>query len=268
MKNCAGTTNRILFALAVFALVAASQSAWADETQINFSGVQLGRSNLLAPLGQAASDSAEPVDQMAALVSDAPKGPFSISGGALSFSTTKATSVATTFSPAYFNYYATAGGTLTLTGSIFGLPDGSPLFTATFAAAIPPPFGATTTAFVDPTVDLIQFGGLLSITWVNPVLLSDLGADDVFGDQSFGSIGVTRFRSADTGSLDTSTAITLFLVPEETTPEPTTFVLLGTGLFAMASRWRAGSRRAAAVTLISGQVVQVNMGMDTERGKN
>lgn len=233
MRNFNVTRNRILFAVVVFALAAASQSTWADETQISFSGVQSGRSNLLAPVGQAVSDSAEPVDQMAAIVNDVPTGPFSISGGALSFNTPKATSVDSTFSPAYFNYYAAAGGTLTLTGSIFGLPDGSTLLTATFAAAIPPPYGATTNAFVDSTVGLINFSGLLTITSVNPVLLSDLGAGS-FGDQSFGSIGVTRSPNADTGGLDTSTGITLELLSVEAVPEPSSFALLGTGILGLA----------------------------------
>lgn len=60
--------NRILVAVAVFALTAASQSVWADEAQIDIRGTQSGRSNLLAPLRGAVSDSGEPVNFMQAIV--------------------------------------------------------------------------------------------------------------------------------------------------------------------------------------------------------
>ena len=171
---------------------------------------------------------------------DVPAGPFSISGGALNFTTPDPTSVDnTSFYPAYFNYYAAGGGTLSLTGSIFGLPDGSPLLAATFAPADTRPYGAVTTAFVDPTVDLVDFSGLLTVTWVNPVLLTDLGAAGF--SQGFGSIGVTRYRNADTGSLDTLTGMTLSV----TTPEPATAFFLGTGLLCIVARWRCPGRRKA-----------------------
>jgi len=230
--------NRIFVALAVFALAVATQSVWADGVQLNFSGVQSGQSNLLAPLGKTTSDSAEPVDQLDAIVDDVGKGPFSISGGALSFSTPNATSVDVTLLPAYFNYYSAVGGTLTLTGSIFGLPNGSPLLTAKFAIPNPPSYAATTNVFVDPTADVIDFGGLLSISWVSPVLLSNLGADDTFGSQSFGSVSVVRYHNAATGSLDTLTNVTVLLAPEVAAPEPATFVILGAGLFAVSARRR------------------------------
>jgi len=242
--------NHIVVAVTFFALAAASQSAWADEeAQIDIRGTQSGQSNLKAPLGGRVSDSGEPVDFMQAIVNDVPQGPFSISDGAFSFKTPKATSVDLSYyPPAYTNFYAAGGGSLTLTGSIFGLPDGSPLFTATFAPEIPPPYGAVTSAFVDPTVDLVAFAGLLTITWTNPELLNALGIGDFPGDGD-GSISVTRYRNGDTGSLGTLTGFTLQLDGPVATPEPATAFLLGAGLLGIMGRRRTANRAKPSLYL-------------------
>src|SRR5215472_11842034 len=150
--------NHIVATVVVVALAALSQSAWADEeAQVDIRGTQSGQSNLKAPLGGQVRDSGEPVDFMQAIVNDVHQGPYSISDGALSFTTPRATSVDGALAPAYFNYYANGGGTFTLTGSIFGLPGGIPLFTGEFAPKENRPYGAITTVFVDPTADVVDF---------------------------------------------------------------------------------------------------------------
>ena len=245
MKETLVTKNRILAAVAVLALSTLSPRVWADQVhvvQFNISGLQSGPSNLLAPNGRPARDSGEPVNQMQALVDDAVFGPLSISGGALSFVTPNPTSVVD-FPPGYFNYFASGGGTLALTGSVLGLPDDSLLMTATFAPAIPPPFPSTTSVFVDPTTGLIDFSGLLNIISVNPMLLSDLGAGDV-SYQGFGTVAVTRSLNTDTGSLGTVTGITALLI---VTPEPGTAFLSGTALLGIVAGWRRGSRTRARI---------------------
>ena len=241
MKETLVTKNRILAAVAVLALSTLSPRVWADQVhvvQFNISGLQSGPSNLLAPKGRPARDSGEPVNQMQALVDDAVFGPLSISGGALSFVTPNPTSVVD-FPPGYFNYFAAGGGSLTLTGSVLGLTAGSSLLTATFAPAIPPPYPSTTNVFVDPTSGLIDFAGLLNVTWVNPVLLSDLGAGNInyFG---FGTVSVTQSRNGD-GSLGTVRGITALLV---VTPEPGTAFLFGAALLGIMAGWlRRGWRQ-------------------------
>jgi hypothetical protein len=225
-------------------LAATSQIAWADEAQLNIYGVQLGESNLSVPLGGVGSDSAEPMNQMQAIVNDVPAGPFAISGGSLSFATPNPTSVDTSFSPAYFNYYGLGGGSLTLTGSAFGLPDGSTLLTATFAPKQMRPYGAISTVFVDPTVDLVDVAGLLSITWVNPALLNGLGIGD-FPGTGDGSLAVSRSRDPGTGSLDTASGLVLQLDgPAAPAPEPASAFLLGVGFLSLAARRWAGRRTA------------------------
>ena len=164
-------------------------------------------------------------------VDDGSFGPFAISSGALSFATPNPTSVVD-FPPGYFNYFAAGGGSLTLTGSVFGLPNGSSLLTATFAPAIQPPYPSTTSVFVDPTSDLIDFSGLLNVTWVNPTLLSDVGADNI-SYLGFGTLSVTLSRSPD-GSVNTVSGITALLA---VTPEPDTAFLLGTALLGTLAAW-------------------------------
>jgi hypothetical protein len=224
-----------------------SPTAWADQihkVQFNFSAVQSGASNLSAPRGGPVSDSGVPIDQMQGEVEDGVFGPVVISGGALNFATPNPTSVAD-FPPGYFNYYAAGGGSLTLTGSVFSLPAGSSLLTATFAPAIPPPYPSTSNVFVDPTSGLTEFTGLLNVTWVNPMLLSDLGAGGI-SYVGFGNMDVTQSRNTD-GSLNTETGITaiLFVTPEPGTARLLGTALLGVGLLGLTARRWAGGRRTA-----------------------
>ena len=233
--------NRIVAAAVVLALTTLSPRAWADQVHqvlFNISGLQSGPSNLRAPRGGPVTDSGGPVDGMQGEVDDGVFGPLAIIGGALSFATPNPTSVVD-FPPGYFNYFAAGGGSLTLTGSVLGLTAGSSLLTATFAPAIPPPYPSTTNVFVDPTSGLIDFAGLLNVTWVNPVLLSDLGAGNInyFG---FGTVSVTQSRNGD-GSLGTVRGITALLV---VTPEPGTAFLFGAALLGIMAGWlRRGWRQ-------------------------
>jgi len=236
------TWNRVFVVLAGLALTSSSQTAKADTAQINLYGTQSGSSSLLAPFGGRVSDLGEPVDQLAPIVNDVVGGPFSISGGALSFTTPRPTSEDSSLHPAYFNYYGVGGGTLTLTGSIFGLPDSTTLLTATFAPASHRPYGETTTAFADPTADLVDLGGALTVRWINPVLLADTGAAGF--NHGVGSLTVIRSNLAGPGALDTSTSLVLLL---SNTPEPPTILLVGTAVLALAARWwsRSGRRRTS-----------------------
>src|SRR5712692_2802068 len=119
----------------VFAvLVLMGSLARADVAQIQFWGSQTGRSDLAAPQGGPVSDSGEPIDSVQSFVNGNLVGPFAIAGGTLDFKTPDATSVNLSFfPPAYINSYADAGGSFSLSGSLFGLPADSALLTATFA---------------------------------------------------------------------------------------------------------------------------------------
>ena len=227
--------NRIIALVAVLAVTALGSTARADQVhqvQFNFSGVKPGLSNLSAPRGAPVSGSGLVADQMQGEVDDDTFGPLAITGGTLSFATPNPTSVVD-FAPGYFNYFAAGGGILTLTGSAFGLPDGSTLLTATFAPAIPPPFPSTSNVFVDPTSGLIEFSGLLNVTWVNPTLLNDVGAGGI-NYVGIGTMDVTLSQSPD-GSLNTETGITALLT---VTPEPGTAGLLGTAVLGIVVGWR------------------------------
>ncbi len=213
------------------ALALIGRPAWADVAQIQFFGSQTNQSGLGAPQGGPVSDSGEPIVSVQSLFDEGIVGPFAISGGILDLKTPDATSVDLSFfPPVYINSYAAAGGSLALTGSLFGLPDDSTLLTATFA-------GGSTSAFVDPTVDLIAFSGQLRVTWISPVLLSNLGlrAAATHGD---GSIVVTRFQSGDSLSTFTSVSVT-------PSPEAGTLILFGSGMVAVGAVIRSRTRRGA-----------------------
>jgi hypothetical protein len=64
--------------------------------------------------------------------------------------------------------YANPGGTASIVGSVFGLPEGSTLFTASFFG------GASSYSEVSPDT-VLDLAGSVNISYVNPVLLANLG---------------------------------------------------------------------------------------------
>jgi hypothetical protein len=206
---------------------ALSSEAWADGVQIEFFGSQLGSSELGSRLGGPTSGSLQ-ITELQPVLPGALKGSHSVSGGVAGFTTPDPTSVYLgLYPPVYINLYGKPGGDLTVTGSLFDLPAGSTLMTATFGAA-------GTSAFVDPTVEVIGFNGSLIAGWVNPALLSDLGIRTQSAGFT-GTIGVTRFINAGTGILETDTAISVVPIPE-----PGELLLVGSGLvwLAIGLTWR------------------------------
>jgi uncharacterized repeat protein (TIGR03803 family) len=123
-------------------------------------------------VGQVASDNVE----IATVISDVPgfTSPVPVTDGLLNWTSTPATNVFCDFTKIrsdYFDCYATyasPGGSTSVTGSVFGLPEGSTLLTASFFG------GATSSSELDPDIDQ-GFSAGISITYVNPVLLANLG---------------------------------------------------------------------------------------------
>jgi uncharacterized repeat protein (TIGR03803 family) len=135
-----------------------------------FDDPQCPKSNLTVAtqVGQVAGD----LVSIAAVSSDVPgyTNPAPVSGGALSWISSPATIVQCALSlrpDSCGATYGNAGGNASLIGSVFGLPSGSTLLSASFQ-------GGATSSYQSHTGNT-NFYGRVSVSYVNPLILSNLG---------------------------------------------------------------------------------------------
>ena len=117
------------------------------------------------------------------------------------------------------------GGSVIVAGSLFGLPAGTILLTGTFLA------GAL--GFADSMTGLQRFDGNLNITSFNPTLAASLGlsANEAV---SGGAIDIGQAMLSN-GRVETDVLLHLNV---SVVPEPTTLVLVTSGLIALFTRKR------------------------------
>jgi hypothetical protein len=204
-----------------------------------FAGSEVGSSNLSVPLGGPASVFGHPITSVSG---------FPIAGGAMSFVTLPPTATFSGFG-GYSNIYGKPGGTVFITGSVFGLPANSPLFVGTVGTGLGgcntffgPPFDTCSyTSGGNPQLGTSTGDAGIIVEYVNPALFSTFG---IRGNQqaylpvAFG-IGQSVFIECSKGVCTASGPITttggLFLEP---VPEPTTIFLLGTSAALGLAWWR------------------------------
>jgi hypothetical protein len=176
------------------------------QTPIDFTGTALNQTNMVSSLGGVTSTTGE-------IISSADGIP--ISGGLLAFSTLAATS-SFTF-PDGFHNTDPAGGTFTLTGQIFGLPANSILFSGTL--------GSGQTIFESANPLAVSYFGQdnSTITYVNPVLSNGIPAN-------WAGPVLIRVSNEFDQYPNLSNVTMNSLIAVSPTPEPSSWLLIGTGL--------------------------------------